>query len=290
VNHFLSYHFSKCTGTAYGEAGWRDMHQKKVGLKHTCEYCNNVVENVFSQNSIPEVKWYVPDVIEVRDFLVYLCSSCGWWQIYRHDRDDRLSTGGGDISLYSAVLREFDVSGIDTPLLELEKYLLKNRDKIYHIHHKKMEELVGSVLKDFFDCEVKYCGGSHDKGIDLLVLESDRPFPVQVKRRTSPKKTESVTVVREMLGVMFRDQFKKGTVVSTADHFSSVAIKEAEEVVEKGLLERFDLINVNDFIGMLGLTKQKTELPDWYDRIPQEIKIQISSQQIQEFLTNGYLE
>jgi hypothetical protein len=273
MSHLLSYHASEIAATLYGERGWIDFHLKKTNFEKACRYCNLPVKQTFSNRSI-NVDWSGWDNNEVcglRDFIVYTCPSCSWWQLYIHDNDDRLCGGGGDMWLHKAVLRKYDIQDIHAPTLELEKYILKNREKIYDIHPRKMEELVASVFKEYFNCDVEYCGGMYDKGIDLLIIQNDNPFPVQIRKRTQANSIESVSVVREMLGIMFRDQFKRGAVVSTASHFSEQALKEANEVVNKGLLEKFELIDVKRFIDMLELAKLKNDYPDWYSFIPRRV-------------------
>lgn len=46
-----------------------------------------------------------------------------------------------------------------------------------------MEELVASVFRDFYECEVEVVGKSNDGGVDVIVIDSDNPIMVQVKRR-----------------------------------------------------------------------------------------------------------
>jgi restriction system protein len=178
------------------------------------------------------------------------CSDCGWWQV-EHTNVDEIDENKSRNWLSQAVMKEADVSSMAIPLSDLAAYLKKNGEKIYGIHDRKMEELVCAVMSDHFNCEVVHCGRTGDRGIDLLLILRDEAIPVQVKRRMAPGRTETVSVIRSLLGVMFRDQRRSAMVVTTADHFSPHAKREVAEVINKGLVDRFDLVDVHSFIDIL---------------------------------------
>ena len=129
-----------------------------------------------------------------------------------------------------------------------------------------MEELVGSVFRDFFSCEVVHCGRSHDGGIDLLLIQGDTTIPIQVKRRVRPDAVELVSTVREMFSVLFRDGFRHGKVVSTAKRFSRGSLDEVEKVLANNRCESFELINLDAFLSMLDLHRGE-KLPSWLECI-----------------------
>jgi restriction system protein len=114
-----------------------------------------------------------------------------------------------------------------------------------------MEELVGVVFREHYDCEVIHCGQTGDKGIDLFLVLSDELVPIQVKRRMTSNKTESVETIRRMLGVMYRDGFKKAIIVSTANKYSRAAQTEAGIVIDRGVADYVNLVNVNNFISIM---------------------------------------
>ncbi|MDM8161479.1 restriction endonuclease [Labilibaculum sp. K2S] len=87
------------------------------------------------------------------------------------------------LDINSAILRSFEISSNEVPILSLRTYLTQQNEKIFEIHHRKMEELVASVFREYFACEVKIVGKSCDGGIDLILIMSDNPILVQVKRR-----------------------------------------------------------------------------------------------------------
>jgi restriction system protein len=206
--------------------------------------------------------WDKPDFIDAYDnylktageslyqIKIKKCSLCGWWEIRQINYDDN-NDNWSRFWQYNSILKSTNIGSLDVPIKELAKYLAKNDDKIYAIHHKKMEELVGAVLKEHFACEVIHCGQSHDRGIDILLVLGEELMPVQVKRRTKPDAMEKVSVIREMLGVMLRDERRKAMLVSTARDFTKDAKKDVKEVIEKGLVDRFDLVNYSTFMSIL---------------------------------------
>jgi restriction system protein len=116
----------------------------------------------------------------------YECSTCGWWDVnvYQIEPGD---WGDHNEAHYRAVLKAYDAADITLPIDTLRQELLRKGEIIHQIHDRKMEELTGAILQDFYPgCEVHLCGKSGDQGIDLLVVVHDSPIAVQVKRRTKP--------------------------------------------------------------------------------------------------------
>ena len=50
--------------------------------------------------------------------------------------------------------------------------------------------------------EARLVGKTNDGGVDLILLESDAPILVQVKRRKRAEKTEGVVVIRDAQSAM----------------------------------------------------------------------------------------
>jgi restriction system protein len=190
------------------------------------------------------------------------CQGCGWWQLERQTHDGVGSDAGGVYSLHKASLKEFISDGATTPVEVLAQHINRSEDLIRNINPTKLEELVGSVFRDFYSCEVTHCGQSHDHGIDLLLIQGEETIPIQVKRRLSPNSVEGVKVVREMFGVMFRDGYQQAKVVSTASRFSRYALAEVEKVMNEHRCESFELVNLDAFLQILNL-RQKGIPPSW---------------------------
>lgn len=196
---------------------------------------------------------------------VWQCS-CGWWQIrYFSYMEDEPEYGEQEYKdwqsiIHSAQLRKFDIGAKDIPIDILRSYLCQHENKIYNINDKKMEELVASVFREHFDCEVRIVGKSHDGGVDLLMIDGKEQTAVQVKRRESPNKTESVKEVRDFLGATLISDSTKSIFVTTADHFSRDAINTRDKIIEKKFVQSFDLLDYRSFMDMLQLHTENPTL------------------------------
>jgi len=136
-----------------------------------------------------------------------------------------------------------------------------------------METLVQSVLSDFYPgCEVYRCGSVADGGIDLLLVLSDEPIAVQVKRRTNSDSVEPVSSIRDFLGACQLQEYDSALYVTTADHYSTGqrgAQAAAAKAVELGKMKRFDLIDRDKFFGMLNAVNGANgEAPAWSEHMP----------------------
>lgn len=229
-----------------------------------CPYCEAETPEVF------KAKYYraCHDQESNRSIEAWACDGCGWWQIKEHI---------GEVTGYEehcitehvlgALVRTFRVDDLRLPLDCLQKELTQNPRLMHYIHPRKMEELVQGVFSDFYACEVEHCGRSHDGGIDLLIIQSNSPVLVQVKRRQSEEHVESVAAVREFLGALLLKGGDEGIFVTTADHFSSAARESAKIAIKKELVRRFDLIDFARFLAMLRVTR--SQAPEfWRDHLP----------------------
>jgi hypothetical protein len=110
-------------------------------------------------------------------------------------------------------------------------------------------------------------GRSGDGGIDLILVLSDAPLAVQVKRRTKPGSVESVEAVRLFLAAMQIRGVTGGLFVTTADHFSRQAHNVAAQAVTLGLVSRFDLIDRHKFFTMIGAIRSDGVPAEWQHHI-----------------------
>lgn len=125
-----------------------------------------------------------------------------------------------------------------------------------------MELLVQSVFREHFNCEVIHVGKTNDGGIDLLLINSENPTIVQVKRRKKLKHTESVSGIRELIGATVLKESKNCIYVSTCSKFSKPSRDASKKIVDIGTLESFELYDFNRFSDVLNLTK-KTDKNAW---------------------------
>lgn len=221
----------------YGEIGW-------------CPFCSEYANKVYDKSDS-----FTYDFGPWREICesVWQCN-CGWWQVYFYSyMEEKDMYKDWDKSVYSSQLKKFNVGDKDIPINTLRSYLEKHEDKIFEINDTKMEELVASIFREHFLCDVKEVGKSHDGGIDLIMVESNNPIIIQVKRRKSPKRTESVKEIRDLLGATLLSESKKCIFVTTADHFSPDAVNSRNEAINKNIVESFELYDYRSFLDMLML-------------------------------------
>lgn len=206
------------------------------------------------------------------DLSLWECPTCGWWDVsLRHvEGGDSGDENVNDVSL-QGMLRQYDDADISLPVQALRRELLKREDAIYHIHDKKMEELVGSVFRDFFpQCEVTLCGKTGDGGIDLIAMLTDTPFVVQVKWRTRKNSVERVEPVRAFLGVSLLRGMDHLLYVTSASRFTGGpygAQTTADRALELRLVKEFHLIDRQTFFEMLRLSTSRQSRP-WVKLLP----------------------
>lgn len=222
-----------------------------------CPYCRTKTQEVMSVHRLIEYELSSDRSIAEK---IHGCRNCGWWIFNRSDIEYDYRE---EAKRRVAVLREFKIDDKELPLATLKKELQKKPNVLYNIHDKKFEELVASILQDFYQVEVRVIGKRNDGGIDLVYVQNDEPFAIQVKRRLSADKIETVSLIREFLGALILQGFKKGKVVTTATKFSSGAEKTKNEIVQKGLLQEFELIDFSQFVEMFKYTNKVDALYPW---------------------------
>ncbi len=225
-----------------------------------CVFCNRKTERIYNDprvdiKTIPGVAWHKINS-------VFSCS-CGWWEhtLYGYLEGEHQGFKDWAFEVDSAILRRFNIDSNKMPIQSLRKYLASKSEHIYHIHHKKMEELVASVLSEHYACEAHVVGKTNDGGVDLILIESDEPIIVQVKRRTKEGKVEPASQIRELIGATLLQDSRQCAFVTTADHFSKQAVKTRNIALKKNLVSRFDLIDLNKFIDLLKLNRKNIIVP-----------------------------
>lgn len=156
---------------------------------------------------------------------------------------------GPDNWAYISKLREFDVHFPNSCNSELASFIRRNPSILHSCNPKSLEKLVADIFRaNYAQTEVIHVGKPDDGGVDVLLVDSDRQqWLIQVKRRESPKKSEGVSTIRNMLGTMLLEKSLNGIVVSTANQFSlrarQATVKAGEigmtvKLVDKGILNR----------------------------------------------------
>ncbi|MVU75873.1 hypothetical protein GPX89_01270 [Nocardia sp. ET3-3] len=243
------------------DPGW----ESALGQRKDCLYCHERLAISFDQRFIRDASSFLWP--RESDDLLHLrasdCPRCGWWQFEKtwdHETGVFHSVRGATLSSYA-------VDSAQVPVDALIQHIRDRPDSIHCIDPLRMEVLVGAVIAEHLDCEVRHVGRTADGGIDLLLVIADETVPIQVKRRSSATATESVKTVREMFGVMLRDGFRKAYVVSSARQFSRQSKAEIETAMARGAFDEFTLLDKQSFIDMMGRTVTATA-PSWRKQLP----------------------
>jgi hypothetical protein len=186
---------------------------------------------------------------------IFTCKTCGWWSSSSSE-----STGSDSVdswiewkTIKYSILKAFSASDKDLPIDTLQSALVNRPGLLYFIHDKKFEELVAAIMEDFYPgCEVTICGRSGDRGIDLIVINSNTPIAIQVRRRRSSGKVETVYPIREFLGASLLQDYRE-IIYVTSGKFSRGAVTTAKEAVARQLVDRFELVDANRLRSMLNL-------------------------------------
>lgn len=198
---------------------------------------------------------------------VHQCHQCSWWW---EEEYEEIYIGEGDRLSKErkrfGILNRYDVGSIELPINTLRNYLSKHTGILYDIHPTKLEQLVGSVFRDHYECEVRHLGRTGDGGVDLLLIQGERQTVVQVKRRSKKNVTEGVAPIRELIGAMILQGKKDGMFVTTAKSFSMPAKSAASQAPTKTAdINKIELINCGKLVDILDLTMPKITAP-WENR------------------------
>jgi restriction system protein len=221
----------------------------------SCPFCKTHTEIAHKDQSITYPDWLSGGCFDVEEY-VSLCKSCGWWKL----RCNKLTTGDIDarsVETTNAVLKSYDLSSKNVPIAILQQHLNKTKNDIFHIHDNRMEKLVEAIFREHYACDVEHVGKSRDGGIDLILINSDNPTVVQVKRRTKPSHVESVSGIREFLGAAVLSGSKNCIYVSTCNKFSEPSKLAASHAINIGAVESYELYDFDRFCSVLNLTTPK---------------------------------
>ena len=224
-----------------------------------CPFCKTSTNEVHKKSLLDFPEW-LENGYYLRNESVFYCNKCGWWRIrtYKETTGDLLATSS---EIKNAVLRKYDLSDKNIPIQCLQNYLKNKFDDVIHIHEKQMEKLVQSVFSEHFTCNVEHIGKSHDGGIDLILVQSNKPIVVQDKRRMKLSHVEGVSGIRELLGATLLKGSKNCIYVSTSQRFSEQSKIAAQKSVEDGHLESYELYDFSRFSEALKLTKRTNHEP-----------------------------
>ena len=192
---------------------------------------------------------------------IWECATCGWWQHQLHFIEEKDLLEEVDQLHWEwvkhAVVRRYNTAPHETAIAELVREVTGNVNMLHQIEPRKLEQIAQYVFSALYQCNVMHVGRSHDGGVDLIVVESDDPILVQVKRRASPSAAESVSTVREFVGAMYLQDARKGVVLSTARKFSREARMAGARALTNRKFDILDLVDFDHFCEMLGVVKRQ---------------------------------
>ena len=223
----------------------KSLYSFEPQYKLRCPFCNTRLRGVREED---HGHWRL---------LTFGCYGCGWWC----EVEPSEITHWG---LTPAVLIEkSDKSILRTE--EIARAILTQRELTRRLPPKYLEEVVSATLNGLFDGQVKHVGGSHDGGIDAIILDGEIKTLVQIKRRSSSKAVEGVSVIRDFLGAMVGES-KYGMFITTADHFSRYAIEKSQKAVNSGVINKLELVDSSNLLALLRLVWAE-KYPPWQKHI-----------------------
>lgn len=230
--------------------------QKFFYSDRVCPFCSTELKKVFlGYNSSPRGG----DIFEKGQVLE--CPNCNWWTYklrFLEDTDlvDSVKAYYSDARYYG-ITKSYNVSDKMLPIEVLATELRKKPDILYDVNPYRLEKLSQEILKGVYECDVHHVGKTGDGGTDLVVLESDEPILVQVKRRENPNHVELVKGVREFVGTLFIENKRKGIYISTAKSFSKGAKEVAEKLLDNRQLDYFELVDYDKLCSLVSYVQDK---------------------------------
>jgi len=140
-------------------------------------------------------------------------------------------------------LRTLDPSDISESIEAVRAHLMVSREDMLKVHPRKLEEIVGSVFKDF-GYRTRVTAYSGDGGIDVYLDGADDVLiGVQVKRTKRPIEVEQINA---LTGALFVNDCAAGIFVATS-RFRSGAQKVAAKARTRGVpVELWDAARLYD--------------------------------------------
>ena len=207
----------------------------------------------------------------------FRCTNCGWWYLRHHESQSGYNEHIAHRRLFEGAIYSFDSTKSIQAISSLRNRIRERKINLTDIAPTALEQLVGAVFRDYFQCKVTHIGGPGDEGIDLLlVYDSEVRTIVQVKRRQHEQGLESPSVVRELVGTMIHSGVNHGLLAT-----SSAGVSEKTENWTRSFPERYshlkiDIFNQQRILDALDLTTSvnpwKTLVGSLQKEVPSEIR------------------
>ncbi|MBN2570484.1 MAG: restriction endonuclease [Ignavibacteriales bacterium] len=217
--------------------------------KGHCPFCKESMNHVYQNSKSATIGVDLYQAIDIWE------CDCGYWDAFSQFIEEKdliysVDSKHWEKRICSVVSSLEDVRK-EKAIKQLINVIQKDSSKAYSVKPKHFEEIAQFVFSAYFNCEVEHVGKSHDGGIDLLIVNSDKPILVQVKRRTKSDAVESISTIRDFLGAMYIKSNFNGIIVSTAKRFSKPSNKVIADLKSHNKLEYFELFDFNRFLSIL---------------------------------------
>lgn len=222
-----------------------------------CPYCGSEMESAAFKPSEEDI-----DPEGRHSYRLWSCFHCAYWQAYGFEANpDLICTAA------ASVLERFESRIPDGCYAEWAQSLRADPSRWHSMDPKDMEKLIASIFKaNFANAEVLHVGRVGDGGVDVILVEANgTKWLTQVKRREKPGAHEGPDTLRNLVGVMVREGGTYGIVATTADHFSSTAIKEGKAYSRQGYEIR--LLDRGKLVRMLGAVLPERPWQPYLDKI-----------------------
>ncbi len=211
-------------------------------LNSHCLYCNSLL--LSHQVADGDSRWndegdYVEEADEFAQvYSLEYCPNCRYWRWHHIDVFTSFAGVEHTYKGYLSKLKEFDNRLPEDFTQEFARWIRADERRWHSMLPKGLEQLVSDIFRyTYHPAEVIHVGRPDDGGVDVVFVESeDRKWLIQVKKRESPKCSEPVSTVRNLLGAMVLENSSYGMIVSTADHFTYRAYEAVQRASEKGFI------------------------------------------------------
>jgi hypothetical protein len=218
-----------------------------------CIYCRHGMDRYDLDHLIDRVRPGDTPVGSTTDGRV--CPSCGWWLLLSYFNNNDIIDPGWSAAACGVLWQSSGDAATESSLVQLRSFLSRRPDHVAHTNSTAFELLIRDCLRDRYpDAVVEHVGGTGDGGVDIVFARlGETSTVVQVKRRQRLDKPEGVSVVRELHGVMFRDDLTRGMVVSTAPRYTAGAHEEVQRAAATTERYQMDLLAMADVEELLNL-------------------------------------